>query len=229
MTSLIKEEFEDRQSDIDRFFELVDLIESSDYILSENNHGELLELPISDQLKSIMRSVILLINYNQVEATMRGCLESVYDHIEDNNIGYDQLNNDFQKSILKNTLKYYNSDSNLHQKLNNDLNTRIPRASLFIKKIFNGNISKETIHSIEKSYQINITAPSEARAGSDLSDLKNARNDLAHGNVSFSKHGRDITHSDILEQTKRARMFLEGTINSFENYILDKKYLRIQS
>jgi len=227
MINLVKDEFEDRQSDIDAFCDLAQLIERGTILVTEDLEGNLHEIDISDQLRGIVRSVIQLISYNQVEATMRGCLESVYDHIEDSNVGYDQLNDSFQKSILHGTLKHYQSSSNeLHSKLRQNLNGCIPSASLFIKKVFNGNVSKDTVHKIEKSYQISITSPEEARAGIDLNDLKDARNDLAHGNVSFSSHGALQTYTDIIEKGNRAHIYLNSIINSFDQYIMNEKYLR---
>lgn len=225
MSDLVREEFNDRQADIDTFCELARLIENGSIIISEDQSGDLQELVVTDQLKGILRSVIQLMSYNQAEATMRGCLEAVYDHLDDNDIGYNQLNLEFQKTVLKGTLKNYESGNNLQKKLKNKLSENLPRASFFIKKIFNGNVSKETIHEIEKNYQMNIKSPREARAGVDLNNLKDARNDLAHGNISFSKHGKMQSLSEIVDTSNRASLFLQGTISSFEDYIYNKNYL----
>ena len=227
MASLVLEEFESRQDDIDRLIELAQFLDDAEIISKKDcDSGNEDQIEIDDRMKSIMNSLIQLASYNQIESTMRGCLESLYDNIDDRSVSYDKLTNCIQKNIIKSIINGGKSTESLHSNLGQEIAQKIPKSSLNIRKIFNGNVSKETITKIKKDYEIEIIAPLGTRDGVEITLLKDARNDLAHGNKSFSEHGRKYSLEEVINVCNRTNNYLRATISSFDDYIEQEKYLR---
>jgi hypothetical protein len=226
MTDIIQEEFDARQSDLDALIALTTLIDKGKILsIKAENGNEPDTLVVNEQLIDVLKSVIHIVTYNQVESTVRGCIEAVYDNLDDNNIGYDMLRKDIQKEILSGILKGYESGNTLHGKVGSELNLKTPRVSLNLKKVFSGNVSRDTFTYLKDSYGLKVNAPREARDGQDLGGLKNARNDLAHGNISFSKFGAKDSLIEFIAISGRTSCYLQSAIMSFEDYIENKQYL----
>lgn len=221
MNSLIREEFNTKQGDLDAIIELTKFCDRSNQItvtdpITNDN------LILDENIVDILKSVIHVMSYNQVESTLRGCVEEVYDHLSDNNVGYDKLLNCMQKEILDAVVK---NKENIYGSVGNDLNLKIPKASLRIRKVFNGNVTKKTFSTIQNNYGIRIAPSEENKDGEGLNVLKNARNNLSHGNISFSKHGRADSLDSFLSTSKSVSSYMLATINAFERYIEQKNYL----
>lgn len=229
MESIVREEFDKKQEDIDIIIELTKFLEKGNLLEISNSNaqeqGYTDKLPFDDQLINVLKSVIYIMSYNQLEATARSCLESVYDHLDDNEIGYEKLKPCIQKEILTAVIKNHENGNAIHKCIGSDLEKKIPRASLNIKKVFNGNVCKDTFIKINKDYDLRVTPSRENRDGEDLDTLKNARNDLAHGNKSFSEYGATYSTNDFIESSKRVSAYISSAITAFDEYIEEEKYL----
>ncbi|MDY6993463.1 MAG: MAE_28990/MAE_18760 family HEPN-like nuclease [Pseudomonadota bacterium] len=62
------------------------------------------------------------------------------------------------------------------------------------------------------------------RGGSKLLTVKTQRNQLAHGNISFSECGRDHTFIELNNIKNEVINYLEDILNNIENYIDNKAY-----
>lgn len=224
MSDLLLSEFEDRQDDIDHICSLLQTFQ--DVELKNPNGTPVFSSSEVDQMVGILKSTVLLMSYNQVESTLRGCLEFLYDHFDDVGIEYNSLSPAVQKTILKGLLKKFESGEDLHRAIGSEIDTKIMRASLQTKKIFNGNIDRLKVRDIADSYGVIIEAPEEARNGVDLVFLKDLRNDLAHGNKTFSQRVALETVVECIAKTNRTSHFLRATILAFEQYITDEVYSR---
>lgn len=226
MDSIVREEFEDRQSDIDSFIDLVKFLDNCEGgTIFKEESNDLEYFSVNDSLVDVLKSVIYLLSYNQVESTLRGCVEGVYDHIDDNNVGYDQLRSSIQNEVLKAFKKSKISNQNLQNQLGSNLSLSLPKTTLDIRGIFNGNISQSKVVGIKNAYGLEISAPVEARDGTDLTTLKDARNDLAHGNDSFSDYGSRNSLADCVNISDRTSIYLNSTISAFDSYLVEEGYL----
>ncbi len=224
MDSIIQEEFDKRQGDIDVIIELVELLSSGSTIDILCDNGDIKTLDYEDRLLNSLVSVISLVTYNQIESTMRGGLEALYDDIADNSISYEELRRDIQKEVLGGILSKYTSGKKLHEEVQGSLNLKVPSLSLNIRKIFNGNIDSSKIYNIRDAYGIALDANPEYRNGVEVTYFKDARNDLAHGNISFSEYGSVNPHSEIISKSKRVSGYLKSVISGFNSYIESKGY-----
>lgn len=229
MTSLIRDEFIVRQEDIDLFIELTKSLDemnvsgyNADYLDGNDN---LVQLTVSERLVDVMKSALYLLAYNQTESTMRDCLADVYDDISDNDISYDELKSPIQEAIIRGILKKFNGGGgSLLSQVDGKLSLNSPKASLDIKKVFNGNVATQTIHDLKNTYGITITANAANKNGMDITKLKNARNDLAHGNASFSNYSSSKTLPDVITEVTSSSNYLNAVISGFEQYISNQEY-----
>ncbi|MCF6458731.1 MAE_28990/MAE_18760 family HEPN-like nuclease [Pseudoalteromonas sp. MMG024] len=222
---MVLDEYKDRQEDIDMLVSLISsLKEGNKLIVVDENNEAISEMQINEDLINILKSVIYVMCYNQVESTVRGCVETIYDHLEDTCTGYNELKVSIQKELLHSVLKIYETGGSLHKKVGNELELKLPKASFQIRRIFNGNVSKRTMNELTRVYGITITADPK-----DLNLLKEARNELAHGNASFSQYGRKDTVDDCVSISSRVSSYLSTMIHCFDEYIVNKYYLCSQN
>ncbi|EKO3439092.1 hypothetical protein QXB69_002571 [Vibrio fluvialis] len=229
MTSLIQDEFSIRQEDIDLFIELIKSLDdakeanySPDFLDKSDNFKE---VEVNQRLIDVMKSALYLLAYNQTESTLRDCLAQVYDDISDNEISYDELQPKIQETVIKGLLKKYkDGGQSLANSIEGKLSLNSPKLSLDIKKVFNGNVETKTIHELKNIYGITVIANADNRDGKDITTLKKARNDLAHGNESFSHYSSNKELSDVINEVNRSSKYLSAVIDGFEQYIIEKKY-----
>ncbi|WP_407221511.1 MAE_28990/MAE_18760 family HEPN-like nuclease [Escherichia coli] len=184
----LRDEYEERARDIMELLSLASSIEIHTQQLDPQAHQDEIE---SNILRvNILKSSVHMMLYNQVENTARGCIESIYDHLQDNEVNYASLREKLQVNILHRIVSDNETGQSLYKKIGTDISKRIISASLNIRKEFNGNVCKPVLHKITQAYGITIANSPECRNGIDLDLLKDIRNELAHGSTSFSKRGK---------------------------------------
>ncbi len=184
----LRDEYEERARDIMELLSLASSIEIQTQQLDPQAHQDEIE---SNILRvNILKSSVHMMLYNQVENTARGCIESIYDHLQDNEVNYASLREKLQVNILHRIVSDNETGQSLYKKIGTDISKRIISASLNIRKEFNGNVCKPVLHKITQAYGITIANSPECRNGIDLDLLKDIRNELAHGSTSFLKRGK---------------------------------------
>ncbi|EGU59514.1 hypothetical protein VINI7043_09806 [Vibrio nigripulchritudo ATCC 27043] len=226
MSSLTRDEFDLRQEDIDLFNELLDALNKGRCLdVLDERTGEICKLDYSERLIHVLNSVVYLLTYNQIEASMRGCIEELYDDITDAGVGYDDLKETIKTEILRGLLRNFESGSKLKENLpDGPLSLSAPSTSLNVRKIFNGNIKLENIREILSKYDVSTVFPSTCRDGQDIDKFKYARNNLAHGVFTFSDYGSKNTSSDIIDMSERASIYVKTVVDSFEQYTFKREY-----
>lgn len=157
--------------------------------------------------------------YNLVESTIRNSIQEIHDHFNANNITFDSLKNEIKKTILVG-FKHNNPNNILEQIQNIALD--IVSTSFDPEKIASGNIDAKKIRDIARKY---CFSGSTNYDGEKLVEIKNKRNDLAHGTISFSECGRDITINDLLTSFNEASAYLETILDNIKDYLLAEDYL----
>ena len=222
----LRDEYEERARDINELLSLASSLDGQAQQLEQHEQSDEIE---SITLRvNVLKSSIHMMLYNQVENTARGCIESIYDHLQDNNVSYSSLRERFQVNILHRIISDNETGKSLYQKIGSDISKRIISASLNIRKEFNGNVCKPVLHKITQAYGINVANSPECRNGVDLDLLKDIRNELAHGSTSFSKKGQLDPLEEVKMRADRIDLYLRLLITSTEEYIASNGYLSPQ-
>ncbi|MGL4391885.1 MAG: MAE_28990/MAE_18760 family HEPN-like nuclease [Fusobacteriaceae bacterium] len=177
----------------------------------------------------ILKSNFLLMLYNLVEATIMKGIEEIYEKIKDGSHSYNSLIVELQKIWLDhNSTNLFNNslDKNGHSKgFKNVVDEIILNHSMiFNRKMIgiNGNLDDNVIKKICDRHKIRYKVPQAEK----LEIVKNARNNLAHGLVSFSECSSNLTLNDLDKIQNEVFQFIEKIIDGMENYYTKNSYLK---
>jgi len=184
----VKNTFDERKRSIDEFFILLKYAHDPFAKLEVSAPG-LEPLLLSETVKSSLNSTVYLLLYNLVESTMTLSMNATFIALKRANGPYNSFSNDVRKkwaSLVSMHLRKLEE-----QKFSNDFFCKIEEASgevlLFdgLSEKFDGNLDAQKIRDICKAWGIRV--PSK---GDQLLTVKNNRNNLAHGDITFVDAGK---------------------------------------
>lgn len=239
---LVRDTYEERVSDIEAHFELIKNI--SDAIGSGGAR-----FPVNDgyytitaQQQKILFSSTYLQLYNLVESTVTQLMDAVARHSKrgiNGNLG--RLSEKLRDQYLRHTLKTnditLNSDNRLvhaiellHQALGMaEVEIKIPRGG-------GGNWDYKTIGQLNDRIGVALSLSREVREklhrpfrndNGPLRYIKEVRNNLGHGSVSFAECGNGHTYSEFRALIDIVKEYLEHLMDAYEQYINNQEYLAV--
>ncbi len=212
-------EFEKRKHEIQVYIEFLNKTEEEQSIL-ETALGELEK---SKLLRKVLLANTYLLLYNLVESSIRNSIQDIYDHFKQESISFDNLSSSLQELILTN-VKGHNPAKLLENITS--LATDVVHQSFNQEKIISGNIDAKKIREIASCYGFSTdTEYAECKNGEKLLEIKNKRNDLAHGILSFSDCGKDTSVTDVNNAFVEIYSYIRNITENIQDYINDKKYL----
>lgn len=237
------EVFTDRKEEINKFINIMFFIEKKNDTKSQTKHRDITEfqeffnssemqIDISYQFMiNIMKSNATLMLYNIIEFAVSGLMDIVYDAIKEEELSYLEVNTDIQalwrKSLLRATLDP-NANHNTFLKKNEEIIEYILNKNTLTlasrSSLSGGNLDGSKILETCKVHGIEFRPSSINYRPNKLEDIKNKRNELAHGSVSFTEALRDRAIGDIKEDKENIFLFLDDLIDTFSNYISEKRY-----
>jgi hypothetical protein len=180
---------------------------------------------ISRDLIKTLRANGYLLLYNLVESTMTNAIDAIHQIFLANNLGFDDLSAEVQKVILKN-FKASTTD-----KFNNDRSHPIQIAMLHVGyekiNLFSGNVDARSIRNTAKIYGFGIAEHDTkiSKFGDRLVNVKEKRNQLAHGKISFEECGQETSHDELVAIANETIAYLDAVLSGVEKYMTEKAYL----
>ena len=230
-----REVFEERSEEIALYFnfiyEVIDrramLSLTPTFSASDQEIRELKHIP-SDVIDTLKANGFLLL-YNIVEATITRAVQAIYLDIEKHDHRFDELHPLLRKHI---TATFRKDDDSYKRILESThpISKSIIRAGFEASRLFSGNIHHKTLKEFADKLGFSVDTDGEkTRGGQRLTDVKNRRNELAHGNMSFLACGKVTSIEQILEIRNEVICYLEGILDNIEEYLKSKKYLEINA
>ncbi len=220
--------FNQSVDDIIEFFALLEYVDSIEVYkqITLPKLATHVPLVITSIHQKCMRSNAVLMLYNIVESTVVECILAIYDAIKDEHIKYVELIDPLRDMWLGN--KMDNNDGRKTRiaktkRIINDLQSDIS----FDDKIgrFDGNVDLRLILNVCKEFKIQLgSIPNKEEVAVSLKTIKDARNHLAHGDITYSSYGSSILLSDIIKLKDDTLKFLHYFIQVIDSYIRNKKY-----
>lgn len=237
----IREEFDNRVAEIISFYEIVEIIELENPVISarkvEYNEINEVKLKISSAKIDTLRSTTYLLLYNIIESTVYNSVISIFDKIKDNRLKYFDIIECVQIYWLNNLYKHDDKKKketiikNIMSIAIKIFNDTIVLASNEIN--YGGSLDAAAIFSTARSMQINVANVhriyDEKTHGFTLQDIKQKRNWLAHGEKSFIEVGSTISFSQLVEARDYVFAFLSEFITAVDNYIENQHYKELPS
>jgi hypothetical protein len=185
---------------------------------------------VSSSLLSTMKSSAILMIYNLVESTMSGAIQALFDDIETNNATFILLNTLMKEQVLKYVKNTAAKD--IVEKIHRDSKDLAIASFPSKEKLFSGNIDSKKIEDTLQGYGIEFNLKSykdEVKNiqgwKDDFKSIKDCRNELSHGEISFADKGKFFTVNDLLKKHEKIRNVLDKVLSAFENYIKKQHYL----
>jgi hypothetical protein len=176
------------------------------------------------------RATAFLMLYNCVEHGVREVVVRLRTDIRDSGAGLHELRDFWQSEIIKDHFL-----EPLQQGTNHEAHLRLVRDFLPGRVVwpsridllpFAGNIDHKRLFSFVKSIDHRLVVPKAALGGNDLELIRRTRNELAHGDESFSNVGANYTTEDIIAIHDRVRTFMRAFIKAIEAYRSARAYIR---
>lgn len=218
--------FEDRKSEIDLYFTFIKKIDE------ENCKSPSLTNSERNQLVKIMKSNLLLMLYNLVEACIIGGMLEIYENLKKEKCKYSSVKSEIQKIWTKQQLREILNNKTLNattyensiNRIINNITSNNPIV-LTAKAIGNkGNIDSKTIKAICDSHCIRYNLSN--KKGDSLDFVKNKRNSLGHGDVSFSECGRQKSVNELEVIKDEVFQFIKAVLDGMTTYYNEKQYLK---
>jgi len=188
--------FEKRVKEVELYHEFISTIIDRKPLL--NFGEEAIDEAINKDIYPILKANMFLLLYNLVESSFKEALGHLSEQINDSNLKYKDSIPEIRKLWIECEKKYFAKNPNDMPKLEYFYNIieNIKEESLSVPSSLQGaalpgNIDARKVRECMERYGITLNI----EEGKQLVTVKNQRNNLAHGNVSFMECGRDLVIS----------------------------------
>lgn len=207
---------------------IVIMLSSTYNVLIERKYDLDMMIEILKSLKraeesAILKSSIMLMNYNIIEGIFYALLQELFDYFADNNIDIEKWK-DFANTIA--IYHYKNIESPKGKKTETaqnllkfrKLNTMsVPDFKEYsrVNKLFSGNLDQNQIRYISKDYfGVNYRGK---QGDKYLYEIKEIRKALAHGELKYSEACRNFTNADIEKYSISVYDYMKRVIDAFKS------------
>lgn len=188
----------------------------------------------SEDFIKMLKANVLLMVYNLVEASIMGGILEIYDQMKSNGHAYKDVRKEIQdiwfsfkfNQVYDKTAHYNSYREKALEIINGIVNSEIIELSRKATDI-SGNLNSEKIRQICKDHGIIYSIDDSCKGGIVLDDVKEKRNFLAHGIISFVECGRDYSIDQLVSIKDQTVTFLEGILTGMKNYYDERKYLNV--
>ena len=215
----VRADFDARAKEVDEYFDFVKAVLSADSELSyTDKKGNSNSFSVTSDLQKTLKANGFLLTYNLVESTMKNALEAIIMHLLMQSVGFDDLSSKVKVVVLKNTK---NCNPQTLEPLLSNIGQDIIRHTFRKEELFSGNLDAKEIRETMQTYGI---AKRHSVNGDCLLTIKNQRNALAHGTVSFTECGKDYDIADLIKFKDEAKAYLQATLSDIEHFLVNDSY-----
>lgn len=216
-------EYNRRLNEVTLYFEIIKLLDKGNCsITCKDINGICTEKIIDNELAKIMKANGFLLLYNLIEATVRNSISAILNSISTDKLTFRLLSDNLKKLWIHQEINKTKDTSKFKEKVS-ELSEKILNESLldFSQECVNisGNIDAQKIRDIAKKFGY-----LEPKDGRGLQTIKDKRNQLAHGEFTFSDIGKNYTSNELIDYKSEVISFIENVLNNVEAYINSKGY-----
>lgn len=228
------DEFKTRVDETNKYFDFIVSVESSNTsvvsrVNSDGSYSEIYKFDID--LTRILKANAFLLMYNLIESTIINGIFEVFNSIKNERVSYQRISTELKKVWLNMKL---NHDKNMAKEtLVNQLiilsEEIINLTIIEIEKSeikFQGNLDAGKIYDLAKIYGIsNHPQFRQDTVGEAFKEIRDKRNSLAHGDLTFKECGKNFTIQQIGEYKNCVIDYLKLILDNIADYINKKNYL----
>lgn len=184
----------------------------------------------TEQFAPILKSNILLMLYNLIEACVTSGFVEIYDSIKDGGLAYkdlvDEIRNIWSNYQIRKSNTLTSTRKTYEIRVQEIITTVISNSSIELTKealSISGNLDAKAIRQLMDKHKITV---SDRTDKFNMLLVKNKRNSLAHGLDSFGDCARDISIAQLADIKNEVLNFISDVISCMSEYY-DKKLYRI--
>lgn len=226
---VLNDEYNQRVADVKAFYEVLKFLDAVETYknkpIEDTNTSK--SLMLTRNMQKCLRAEAIIVLYNLIESTFSYCVFYVFDNIKDEKLHYENLISELRNVWFREKIHSKLSLENARRISQNIADTLSSELMEFkeLPSDISGNLDLRKIISLSKKIGISLgRIPDVDRTGEILLSIKNKRNDLAHGNKSFSDVGSFLTYNDLEDYKERTLDFLEFLIRKFQIFVSEKKF-----
>jgi hypothetical protein len=230
--------FQERLAEVEAYLDFLSTMEAQAQQGPPRLEGA--EHPITAQQQRILYSSVYLQLYNLVEATMSRCIEAVAEAAKTDGRWKpsdlcDALRREWVRVIARTHVDLtpeHRLESAL--RLCDHLVASLPIDTFDIDKGGGGNWDDFEIEAFSKrlGFQLNVSRPVYSAVKQPFRDdlgplalVKQLRNRLAHGSISFAQCAEDVTVGRLVDLKDRTVNYLSEVVSCFATYVESSEYL----
>jgi hypothetical protein len=218
--------FETRKTEIELSYSVL-----LDLKLEEQPNGKTITIDKAhtERFAPILKSNILLMLYNLVEACVRMGFVEIYDSIKDSGLAYkdliESIRNIWSNFEIRQTIKPANATPTTYEnKVQSIISKVISGGTIILTEdalSISGNLDARAIRQLLDDHSINITDRTDKH---HVLLVKNKRNALGHGIDSFGESARDISIIQLAEIKDEVLNFIFSVIGCMKLYYDGREY-----
>lgn len=236
--SALAEGFQERLNEVEAYLAFLSVMEEQAQHGPPRFHGA--QHPISTQQQRILYSSVYLQLYNLVEATMSRCVEAVSAAAQENGRWKPgDLSESLRREWVRATARTHvtlTPDHRLESALVlcDHLVMSLPVSAFDIDKGGGGNWDDAAIEAISQrlGFQLVVSQPVYSAIKQPFRDelgplalVRELRNRLAHGSISFAQCAEDVTVPRLVELKDKTVDYLKEVVACFSAYIESFEYI----
>ena len=223
-----KKEFSKYLKEVNEYFDVISTLDKgSCKLICTNIIGEEYIKIIDENLVKILKANCFLLLYNLIEATIRNSINAIIRSIHAEKMTFKNLSEKLRTIWINQELRNLNKEpinidsireniSDIAKKILNDELLKFEDKCVKIS----GNLDAQKIRDIAKKFGY-----TESKDGYKLLIIKKKRNDLAHGEVTFSEIGKDYTINDLINFKDETEKYLNDVLINIDSYLNNKIFL----
>lgn len=219
-----RSEYDKLKQEIDRFIEFLIHIEHSLIGFYDEEcqsfKVKILDEDEADSVFKAMKSNAIIMLYNLVEACVRSTMRGYYENFNQSRSSYTRTITELKRLWIQYSTKIFN-ENNVSQNVFNMIENAVSDEyiiSLDFKNFsLSGNADLREIKSVLEKHGITYESNEFQNCGGALKSIKDMRNSLAHGNISFEDNGKNLAVSDISKYKDETYLCLEYFMQVVKN------------
>lgn len=224
--------FRQRCEEVKRYVEFVVTINEHrmvalGYIGTDESFKKINNGEISRELNKTLRANTFLLLYNLVEATMTTAIDTIHQAIKIDELVFDALSKELQNVSLTHFKRAVKSNHNSAHERQHPIQHAMVYLGYDKENLFSGNVDTKEIMNIAQKY--GFITPDPNRKGRDIAkkmkDIRDKRNGLAHGRLSFEECGEDTATEYLETVTRQTITYLRAVLWSISRYLRLRTYL----
>lgn len=223
--------FEEQVKDVESYFKTLERLNNQDLILYFPQKRTYKYLKIDSDFLKIVKANAFLVLYNLIEASFRNGLLAIYEDIATNNHTYSSIRKEIRniwvnsqyKKIFNYTASWESGRNLTVQLIDSVLNNTTLQLDEKAIPTF-GNLDAKKIRNVCSLHGISEKTHRSTQGGYKLRNVKEQRNALAHGDLTFKECGRQFALNDLIETKKQVVIYIRGILRNMKIYCEKKRY-----